>query len=233
MRDCSALIAAGDALVATACIAQSISMSGRLNEAYQLLKGELSRAKATDTRIAWALAILSELAERKGDYEEAERSMERAIVADPVNAALRVQAADLLLRMKRCDRVPVVLARLPRREPVVLRYAIAAQCSGATTADALVREWRELVSFDERLGTSRHYRDAAVGELRLLGRAAEALRYAKLNWEESKEIEDARVLLTAARAAGDLQAASPMLRWVDALAIEDVALDRLRAGLDL
>jgi tetratricopeptide (TPR) repeat protein len=228
LKDCTALIGA-DTLVATACIAQAISLNGRLAEAHLLLSTELSRTNAQGERTAWAFAILAELLERQGRYADAIAAMDRALSAHPTDAALRIQAADLMLRTDHPERVRKILERLPRVESVLLRHALAAKRTGAANADVLAREWRVGAERNTRFGRPAHLRDAAIAELHLNGRAREALRHAVANWNESKEIEDARILIAAAIAAGQAQAAAPALRWIDALDVEDAAIRRARA----
>ena len=61
----------------------------------------------------------------------------------------------------------------------------------------------------------------------LAGDPEAALRLAQANWASQREPWDARVLLAAALAAGQPQAAAPVLEWMAATGIEDVALRAL------
>ena len=79
----------------------------------------------------------------------------------------------------------------------------------------------------------KHERDLALGELELMERPERALMYALQNWQSTHEIEDARVLVAAARASGRLAAARPVLEWIDRQRIEDAVLVRLRSGVAL
>jgi predicted Zn-dependent protease len=228
LQDCAALISA-DSLVATACIAQAMGLNGRLAEAHRLLSDALSRTSARNERTAWAFAILAELAERRGRDAEALDAIELALSANPDDATLKIQAADLMLRMDRPERAAEVLAPLARIESVLLRRALAAKRSGLANAPTLLHEWQASAQLNSKLGRRIHLRDATMAALYLEARPELALRHAIANWNESKEIEDARLLIAAAIAARQPQAAAPALRWVDAFDIEDVLIERVRS----
>jgi tetratricopeptide (TPR) repeat protein len=224
LSDCTKLIATADTLVATACIAQSISLSGRLNDAVELLTKEIEKHQSGDERLAWALAILAEMLERQGQYQAALATVERAIRADLDNVALRLQAIDLLLRQQGAQRAMDLLATLPDAESVILRRALAAQALKAPQAAELHRQWQRVVAEQERLGIPAHERDRALGELLLMNRPAQALVLASANWQKSREVEDARMLIRAARAAGQVRAATPAFDWIRAFGVEDAWL---------
>jgi hypothetical protein len=150
------------------------------------------------------------------------------MIADPDNIALRIQATDLLLRHGDAERASELLAILPRAESVVLRLALAAKALKAPQANAVREEWKTLLEAQQRLGVTTHERDRALGELYLMRRPAEALQYAQANWRKSREIDDARVLVLAAQAAGQPSAAAPALDWMDAFRVEDVVLAKAR-----
>jgi tetratricopeptide (TPR) repeat protein len=234
LSDCAKLAVTAESLVATACIAQSISLNGRLSEAVTLLQGMLENYDDRDARVAWACAILSELLERQGAYPRAHDAIERALAADPANIALQIQAIDLALNSpsrSRDDttRVIELLDRLPTAESIVLRRALLAQQVASPDARSLRDQWHGLVATQLKLGISTHERDRATGELQLMNRPAEALRFALTNWDKSREIGDARILVLAAQAAGQPKAAAAALEWVDSLRVEDAVIAAARA----
>ena len=59
-----------------------------------------------------------------------------------------------------------------------------------------------------------------------------ALALAQRNWEVQRAPWDARVLLEAARAAGDTQAAAPVLAFVRETKLEDPVIEALARDLD-
>jgi tetratricopeptide (TPR) repeat protein len=233
LGDCAKLVATTESLVAAACIAQSISLSGRLGEAVTLLQSTLEKNDDRDGRVAWACAILSELLERQGTYARAHDAIDRALAADPANVALQIQAIDLSLSSASrsqgdTSRVIELLARLPTAESVVLRRALLAQQVASSDASSLRDQWRALVAAQLKLGISAHERDRAIGELQLMKRPGEALRFALANWDKSREIGDARILVLAAQAAGQPTAAAPALEWIDSLHVEDMVIAAAR-----
>jgi tetratricopeptide (TPR) repeat protein len=226
--DCATLMGQVDAVVATACLAQAISLQGRLGEAIALLKQTIKTRGADAEQNAWAYAVLAELAERAGTQATAIAAMEAALSGDTNHGALRIQAADLMLRANRPARVLEILRELPVSEPVLLRRAIAAKRLGAVDAEQLAHEWQRAREQSDRLDLPKHERDLALGELELMGRSDRALQHALNNWQTTREIDDARVLVAAARASGRLEAARPALTWIDQARIEDAVLMRLR-----
>jgi hypothetical protein len=122
-----------------------------------------------------------------------------------------------------------LLATLPEAEPVVLRRALAAQALEAPQAAELRRQWQRVIAEQERLGIPAHERDRALGELQLMQRPAQALVLASANWQKSREIEDARMLILAARAAGQERAAIPAFDWIRSFGVEDAWLAAVEA----
>jgi tetratricopeptide (TPR) repeat protein len=224
LNDCSKLVGAVEVVVSSGCIAQSIGTLGRLDSAVRLLSEVLTTTGDRDGSAGWALGILADLLERQGNYHEAAASMERALIAEPANAALRIQAADLLLRHGATARAEKLLESLPPTGAVVLRRAMVALAQDRTDAAALRKQWLAILEAAQRLGLRTHDRDRAMGELQLLGRADEALSFAAENWRSSRDIEDARMLIGAAIAAGKPQAAAPALDWVRAHHVEDALI---------
>ena len=221
LSDCSRLVGSVDVDVSTACIAQSIGTMGRLGEAVRLVSTVVGHSTTRGERTGWAFGILADLLERQGKYADAISMIERALVADPDNVALRIQAVDLLLRHERAVRAVELLERMPASESVVLRRALAAQALSHANATALRNEWLTIVGTEKRLGLASHDRDRAVGELRLMDRPQEALEWAVSNWRTSRDIEDARILVLVANAASQPQAAAPALDWMRTYSVED------------
>jgi len=232
-QDCATLIGQVDAVIATACLAQAISLQGRLREALGLLEPTLNARVGVSEESAWADTVFAELAERAGLQDAAIAAIETALSGDPNRAAIRIQAADLMLRANLPARAFDILRALPVSEPVLLRRAIAARRLGAPDAEQLAQAWQRARAQAERLELPKHERDLALGELELMERPERALMYALQNWQSTHEIEDARVLVAAARASGRLAAARPVLEWIDRQRIEDAVLVRLRSGVAL
>jgi hypothetical protein len=111
---------------------------------------------------------------------------------------------------------------------LLLRRALALRQSGQRAAlAAAVAELDARFAAAERRGDGVHLREQARFELALRGDVGRALALARRNWEAQKEPADARILLEAAAAARAPAAARPVLDWIRAAGVEDVALARL------
>jgi len=76
-----------------------------------------------------------------------------------------------------------------------------------------------------------HLREEARFELFLQDDPQRALELAGQNWARQRGQADARIFLEAALAARMPEAARPVLEWMQATSIEDVALSRLAEQL--
>jgi hypothetical protein len=70
-------------------------------------------------------------------------------------------------------------------------------------------------------------REEARFTLALLRDPQQALQHAQANWKVQREPADARILLESALAAGNREAAQPVLDWLSANHVEDLRLQRL------
>jgi len=76
-----------------------------------------------------------------------------------------------------------------------------------------------------------HPGEEARFTLHLLDQAEAALTLAQENWAIEREPIDARLLLEASLAARKVDAATPILNWLEKTRLEDVHLSRLRSRL--
>jgi hypothetical protein len=80
-------------------------------------------------------------------------------------------------------------------------------------------------------GTRIHLREEARFTLALLADPQRAIGLAQTNWAIQKEPWDARLLLESALAAGNRDAATPVLDWITTNHIDDTRLRELAARL--
>ena len=137
------------------------------------------------------------------------RYLQRALQRAPDDLKVRAQYADLLLARGDYDRTLELLRDNEEQDTLLLRLAIAAtRRSGAQDPLAL----RLNAAFEDRLqqstGSARHQREQARFLLEVRRDPPAALQAATDNWQHQREPEDVRLLLTAARAAGDPDAAT-------------------------
>jgi predicted Zn-dependent protease len=223
LGDCKRLILTGGAFVASVCIAQAIGLNGKLADAISLIE-TLDFASMPGESRAWALSILADLYERRGNSNAAIATIERALLADERSVALEIQAVDLFLRHGKARRAGELLHTLPDAAAVILRRARVAKELQQNDANELRDRWFALAVAEERLGIATHGRDRAIGELHLMNRPADALRFALANWQQNRDIEDARIAIAAAEAADVPDAASQIRAWLQSLQVEDAII---------
>ncbi len=161
------------------------------------------------------MGLLGEMAVARGDKTAAVAHFRRASEADPKGLRLRLQLSDALLANGQPEEIAVVLDGQPPVDGVLLRQAIAAKTLGDGNALASVQEEldsRFLQNIALELGA--HAREEAIYFLHVAGDPALALERAKVNWALQHEYEDALILVEAARAAGQPEAATPVADWM-------------------
>ena len=164
------------------------------------------------------------MAERLGDDGAAEHWFREGLEHAPRDLYLRNAYADLLLRRGRTDDVLRLLAGQPAMEPVLLRRILAE----SSASGGAVEEDRQLLSeaftLEAERGDPVHRREQARFLLDVEHRAAEALAAARANWAVQREPADALILLRAARAVRRVDAAQPVLQFLQETGLQDARL---------
>jgi tetratricopeptide (TPR) repeat protein len=214
-------------LVAITCIANIGAVTGKAAASEQLLDLTLSRsANAPQDLRVWALTLLAEMAQRRGDATTSEARFRRALTLSPRDSYLLGAYADLLLEQNRAADVLELLRDQERIDALLLRRALALQQAGKQSAmQADVRELAARFDAAAQRGDTVHQREQARFELVLRHDAKTALALARKNWEVQKEPADIRIYLQAAvQARAD---ARPVIDWVATHHTEDAAATRL------
>ena len=221
-------------LITVTCIANVGTVTGRSVKSEQLLDLTLERsANAPEELKEWALTLLAEMAQRRGDTAVAEARYKSALAMAPNDSYLLGAYADFLLDQKRTSEVLTLLRDQSRIDALLLRRALALQQQGGN-AGALAADVKELAArFDAaaQRGDTVHQREQARFELLLRRDVPTALALAKKNWAVQKEPADIRIYLEAAVMARDAVSAKPVIDWVTRHKIEDVAAQRLMRQL--
>jgi tetratricopeptide (TPR) repeat protein len=227
---CAHLSSLSIELITVTCIANEGTVTGRSVKSEQLLDLTLERsANAPEELREWALTLLAEMAQRRGDAGVAEARYKRALAMAPNDSYLLGAYADFLLEQKRPAEVLALLRDQSRIDALLLRRALALQQRGEKS-NALAADVKELAArFDAAAlrGDTVHQREQARFELLLRRDAKTALSLARKNWAVQREPADIRVYLEAAVATRDAAAAKPVIDWVTQHKIEDVAAQRL------
>src|SRR5262249_47035262 len=104
------------------------------------------------------------------------------------------------------------------QDALLLRLATAEKAAGRPAAEHMAMLAERFAALRDR-GDVVHRREEARFEL-LRGNATRALQLARENWDVQREPADVRVLLEAARAAGDPRAAEPVVRFLEESGLE-------------
>ena len=224
-QSCDKVAQQASRFIATACRAPIDGLLGKAGATAAALGAVMDGANGAGER-AWGASLLGELALWTGDVVVAERWFREALTLDPEDRYSRSAYADLLLETGRAKEAHVLLSNAVDDEGLLIRLALAEQAVGAATIGQRRDQLRARFDADRRRGEPVHGREEARFALSIEKQPKRALALALENWVLQHEPWDARLVLEAALAAGQPQAAQPALAWVQATGFEDA---RLRA----
>jgi Tfp pilus assembly protein PilF len=180
--------------------------------------------------------LIAETAERLGDWPLAETHYLAALKLLPQDNFLLVAYADFLLDRGRPREVLTLLAEHTQSDTAFLRLALAqADLRGAQAARYT---WIMAARFEALAlrGSDYFGREQARFALRLQHDPQRSLEMARRNWQVQRAPWDARVLLEAAAAANQPQAAVDVLDFLQETNLEDPIIlplaQKLRAQLN-
>lgn len=215
-EDCSELVGTASTWLAALCHSQIMSLTGEAKRAYRLQTTLLPQLGKEQTELRqWLLTLLGETAWRLGKLPEADQHF-RAALAEPRrdNYLLRVYS-NFLLAQQRPQEVIRLLQDKTGDDALLLRLTIASRDAGQTSETTRYQQMLEDRYEAARLrGSSLHARDEALYLLEFDGDKQQALQLAQTNWALQKEPEDTQLLLQAALAAQQPEAAKPVQTWL-------------------
>lgn len=233
VASCARLSRLASPLVAAACAADAAGRNGHAAESYELLREALDDAPDADAGVRlWALTILAEIAERRGDHRAAEEHFRQALALGLRDGYLLGAYADFLLDRGRAAEVRDLLADEVRADGLLLRLALAEQRLDDPDLPEHVAMLRARFDASRMRGDALHRREEARFALRLLDQPERALRLAEENWRVQREPWDARLVLEAALAAGAPSAAAPVVDWLREARLEDARIGSLIRRLE-
>lgn len=192
---------------------------------------KIAEANAPDA-VPWVRTLQADIAVALGNYDEAETHFRAGLALAPQDFYLLRGYGDFLLERGRADAVLPLLEDHTADTGVLLTAAIAARQTG----DSRAQEWRSQLRmrFDEiRLrGGEPHGRFESRFVLVVEKDPARALAIALENWEQQKELNDARNVLEAALATNQPAAAAPVIAFLQKHGTEHVELQRLVRELE-
>jgi Tfp pilus assembly protein PilF len=224
---CAHLAAQADSVVTGLCEQSLRGLTGHLREAYEAVQGLPQQGLGIELR-AWRYSELGEMAVRLGQDGAAEHWWREGLQLKPDDFFVRAAYADLLLRQRRAAEAQALLSGHESMEPMLLRIVLAEQILG-NRRDANDRALlASAFQVEEQRGEAVHRREQARFLLDVERAPAASLVAAQQNWQVQREPEDVLVLVRAAQAAGQPEAAAPALEFVRQRGLEDARLDALQ-----
>lgn len=231
-RACAQMARLGTPLIGAACQAQIEAASGQARQAAARLQSALQNTKdASAEERLWVLTRLAETEERLGHDALAQAAYTQALALGLSEGYLLAAYADFLLDRGRPAEVLVLLKDKARSDLLLLRLALAAKQLASPALPGWQNELAARYDAARLRGDSVHQKEEARFALAVLGQADRALKLAQQNYAVQREPADARILLEAALATKQGQAAAPALAWLEDSRIESVALAALALQL--
>jgi tetratricopeptide (TPR) repeat protein len=227
-RGCAQVAASAGYEFGLACTASVLADVGRAEQAITMLKViEGNGSSLPDGFKAWVQGLLAESAERLGDWEQAEAHHRRALAYTPQDNYALVAYADFLLDRGRAQEVTTLLAEHTQSDTAFLRLALAQSALHSTQLARSV--WVMSARFEALVQRGSDYfgREQARFALQLQHDPHAALQLAQQNWAVQREPWDTRILLEAALAAHEPEAAAPALAFVARSKLRDPLIDAL------
>ena len=220
---CRHLAATADPAITTLCVQGLRGLTGQLPSAYAAIMALPQQALPPETR-AWRYSELGEMAERLGDDPAAEHWLREGLAVAPDDFYLRAACADVLLRQGRAPQALQLLAGYESMEPMLLRIAIAHRMMHDAAGPGAAALLASAFSVEQQRGDAVHRREQARFLLDVSWQPAAALTAARQNWQVQHEPEDVLILLRAAQAAREPQAAEPAREFLRRERLEDARL---------
>lgn len=225
-----AALGAGLRLPAEVCRAELLGLHGADAQSDTLLR-RLAREAAGTPDAAWVALVRAERAARRDD--PAAGPLFREALAGRDDVYTLAAYADWLLDQNQPQQVQRLLADRADADALLLRLAMAWQRTGDPRAAEATATLAERFDAALRRGDTTHAREQALHALVLRQDAAAALKFAERNWAAQKEPADGLLLLRAAQAAGQPDAAEPVRRFAADQGWQDARLRRALPGTAL
>ena len=229
LDSCHHLAAAADPAITSICEQGLRGLTGHLQAAYDAIAA-LPQQELPPEAQAWRYSELGEMAERLGNDAAAELWFRAGLKLAPDDFYMRTACADLLLRHGRAPDTLALLAGYESMEPMLLRVAIAHRQLQDGAAKQVDASLASAFNVEQQRGDPVHRREQARFLLDVDRQPLAALVAAQENWRVQREPDDILILLRAALAAHQPQAALPGLQFLKQHGLEDVRLDPYRVA---
>ena len=227
-RDCASFARLVDELSAAGCVSFIDGMTGRARASLETLNRALARASDVSAeQKLWVFLRLADMAWRLNDAVLAEQYFKRALALGLTDGFLLAAYADFLLDYGRAQEVVALLKNWTLADPLLLRLALAEHALKMPSAREHQATLADRYAAARLRGDTTHEQEESRFCLQMLQQPVDALRLAQSNWKVQREPRDARVLLEAAVATRQPEAAQPVIDWMKETHIEDWYLQRL------
>jgi len=227
-KECTALLELQRPVLHGGCTGLVQAYTGQLSSAHSTLQKTLALTRYDDQRL-WLLTRLGEVSAWLGHNDRAERYYRDALALGRDDGYLLAAWADFLLDNNRPAEVVKLLAAWESSDPLLLRLAEAENTLQLPSAKAHLQALDDRFAAAKLRGDITHQAEEARFQLRLRKNTALALQLASANYQIQKEPRDLRVLLEAALAARDPEAAKPAREWLQSTGFEDAKMRTLAA----
>jgi tetratricopeptide (TPR) repeat protein len=233
-KDCAQVSSSAGFVLGIACTGNLHSYTGQARQSMTLLQQvEHAGTKDSGATQAWIEGLLAETAQRLGDWPLAESHYLSALKLEPRDNFLLVSYADFLLDRARPKEVLVLLADHAQSDTAFLRLCLAQAALHSDQAPGY--SWMMAARFEalKLRGSDFFGREQARFALELEHDPRSALDLARRNWQVQREPWDTRLLLAAALAAREPQAAIEALEFLQSTRLEDPMIQPLARELRL
>ncbi|HEY2590271.1 MAG TPA: hypothetical protein VGI35_01665 [Steroidobacteraceae bacterium] len=219
-------------LLGILCTSQLRALSGRAPQAYALLSLIENPGDSAPAEIrSYVEGLMADTAARLGQTAEAERHFKAALQWAPADNFLLADYADFLLDRGRPGDVKALLAQDVESDTSFLRLVLAEVALPDPKASRDIDAMRARFAALGQRGSELYQREQAIFELHVEHDSARALEIARQNWNVQRAPPDMRILLEAALAAHQPQAAAPVRALIIASHLQDPVIDRLTVQL--
>lgn len=229
---CVQLANAGGSFMGMACTSSLRSLDGHAKQAYALLGLIQDPGPDAPPDIhAWIEGLMADTALRMGQPDIADAHFRNALRWTPGDNFLLADYGESLLDQGRAaDALALVIGDTQSDTSFLVRVR-AEVALGDARAPADMRAMDGRFAAMEQRGDHLFLREQAAYLLHVHHDAAAALRLATLNWKTQRSPKDARIFLEAAIAAGQPQAATPVVEFARSSGMTDPSVDPLVAAV--
>jgi len=215
-KSCIELINSGDLLAGSICKFEVASHQGLLKESYDSLKRLVSSLPETNSKKAWAISNLSEMAARQELWQEREAWLDLIYTENDIrereawldliytenDISILVDWADAKLKLKKYHEVSNKLSAIVERAPssedaILIKLALAEKHLNNNETNIWKQRVKKRIELREKRGDLYHASDLAIYYLDIEPNSQKALKWAEINWQQAREYKDETLLIRA------------------------------------